>query len=86
MIKSPKHKDEPAAVYEVPLKSKSEKPNLDGDRLNLFLLIILYTIQGFPIGVSTALPLILQSKKMVTYQDQVSTYILLFLFYTYYNT
>ncbi|XP_060878936.1 acetyl-coenzyme A transporter 1-like [Metopolophium dirhodum] len=72
MIKSTKHKDEPAAVYEVPLKSKSEKPNLDGDRLNLFLLIILYTIQGFPIGVSTALPLILQSKKMVTYEDQAA--------------
>lgn len=74
MLKSTKikHKDEPAEVYEVPLKSKSEKPNLDGDRLNLFLLIILYTIQGFPIGVSTALPLILQSKKMVTYEDQAS--------------
>lgn len=72
MIKSNKHKDVSTAVYEVPLKSKSEKPNLDGDRLNLFLLIILYTIQGFPIGVSTALPLILQSKKIVTYEDQVS--------------
>ncbi|CAI6347969.1 unnamed protein product [Macrosiphum euphorbiae] len=72
MIKSTKHKDEPAAVYEVPLKSKLEKPNLDGDRLNLFLLIILYTIQGFPVGVSTALPLILQSKKMVTYEDQAA--------------
>lgn len=84
MIKSTKHKDVSAAVYEVPLKSKSEKPNLDGDRLNLFLLIILYTIQGFPIGVSTALPLILQSKKIVTYEDQVSGWIL-FLFYTYYT-
>ncbi|KAL5239627.1 hypothetical protein ACI65C_007037 [Semiaphis heraclei] len=72
MLKSTKHKDEPAEVYEVPLKSKSEKPNLDGDRLNLILLVILYTIQGFPIGVSTALPLILQSKKMVTYDDQAS--------------
>ncbi|XP_015365764.1 PREDICTED: acetyl-coenzyme A transporter 1-like [Diuraphis noxia] len=72
MFKSTKHKDESVEVYEVPLKSKSEKPNLDGDRLNLILLIILYTIQGFPIGVSTALPLILQSKKMVTYDDQAS--------------
>lgn len=82
MLKSTKHKDEPAEVYEVPLKSKSEKPNLDGDRLNLILLVILYTIQGFPIGVSTALPLILQSKKMVTYDDQVSVYNILFLNYT----
>jgi len=72
MIKPTKLKDGPVVVYEVPLKSKAEKPNLDGDWLNLFLLIILYTIQGFPVGVSTALPLILQSKKMVTYEDQVS--------------
>lgn len=72
MIKPTKHKDDPAEVYVVSLKSKSEKPNLDGDRLNIFLLISLYIIQGFPIGVSTALPLILQSKEMVTYEDQVS--------------
>jgi len=72
MIKPTKHKDDPAEVYVVSLKSKSEKPNLDGDWLNIFLLILLYIIQGFPIGVSTALPLILQSKEMVTYEDQVS--------------
>jgi len=71
MIKPTKHNDS-AEVYVVSLKSKSEKPNLDGDRLNIFLLILLYIIQGFPIGVSTALPLILQSKEMVTYEDQVS--------------
>ncbi|XP_060851932.1 acetyl-coenzyme A transporter 1-like [Rhopalosiphum padi] len=72
MIKSTKDKDDPAGVHEVSLKSKSEKPNLDGDRLNIFLLILLYTIQGFPIGISTALPLILQSKEMVTYKDQAA--------------
>jgi len=49
-----------------------EKPNLDGDRLNFYLLIILYIIQGLPIGLSGALPIILQSKKIVTYEDQVS--------------
>jgi len=81
MIKSTKDKDDPAGVHEVSLKSKSEKPNLDGDRLNIFLLILLYTIQGFPIGISTALPLILQSKEMVTYKDQVSEYVYINLFY-----
>jgi MFS transporter, PAT family, solute carrier family 33 (acetyl-CoA transportor), member 1 len=81
MIKSTKDKDDPAEVYDVSLKSKSEKPNLDGDRLNIFLLILLYTIQGFPIGISTALPLILQSKEMVTYKDQVSGYVYINLFY-----
>lgn len=72
MIKPTKHKDDSAEVYVVSLKSKSEKPNLDGDRLNIFLLILLYIIQGFPVGVSTALPLILQSKEMVTYEDQAA--------------
>jgi len=58
--------------FEGTLKATSEKPNLDGDWLNFYMLIILYIIQGFPIGLSGALPIILQSKKMVTYEDQVS--------------
>lgn len=53
-------------------ESMSEKPNLNGDRLNFFLLIILYVIQGFPIGLTYILPIILQSKQMMTYKDQVS--------------
>lgn len=53
-------------------KPTSEKPNLDGDWFNFYLLIILYIIQGIPVGLSGALPIILQSKKMVTYEDQVS--------------
>lgn len=72
MIKSTKHKDDSDEMYALSLKSTSEKPNLDGDRLNIYILIILYTIQGFPIGVCTTLPLILQSNKLVTYEDQVS--------------
>jgi len=53
-------------------KSTFKKPNLNGDRLNFYLLIILYIIQGIPVGLSGALPIILQSKKMMTYEDQVS--------------
>ncbi|XP_026808439.1 acetyl-coenzyme A transporter 1-like [Rhopalosiphum maidis] len=53
-------------------KSTFEKPNLNGDRLNFYLLIILYIIQGIPVGLSGALPIILQSKKMVTYEDQAA--------------
>lgn len=54
-------------------KTTSEKPNLnDGDWLNFYLLIMLYTIQGFPIGLSFALSTILQEKKMITYSEQVS--------------
>lgn len=50
----------------------SAKPNLKGDRSNLLLLILLYIMQGIPFGFSiTALPIILQSKKVVTYGEQV---------------
>jgi len=57
---------------DVTLHSMSTKPNLKGDRPNLFLLILLYIMQGIPFGFSiSALPIILQSKKVVTYGEQV---------------
>lgn len=49
-----------------------EKPNLSGDWLNFCTLILLYVIQGFPIGLVIGFSVILQSRKMVTYGDQVS--------------
>ncbi|CAI6351342.1 unnamed protein product [Macrosiphum euphorbiae] len=51
--------------------SKSaEKPNLKGDWLNFFLLLLLYTMQGIPRGLALAMPIILQSNKDVSYKDQ----------------
>lgn len=47
-----------------------EPPSLGKDRLNFCLLILLYIIQGFPIGLCIAFPLILQNRKS-TYEDQV---------------
>jgi len=47
-------------------------PNLKGDWLNFNLLLLLYVLQGFPIGLSGTLPIILQSRKMVTYEEQVT--------------
>lgn len=47
-----------------------DKPNLKGDRLNFFLLTYLYVLQGAVIGVTIAIPLVLQ-KRNVTYADQV---------------
>jgi len=44
--------------------------NLKGDWLNFYLLLLLYILQGFPIGLSGTLPIILQSRKMVTYEEQ----------------
>ena len=53
--------------------SKSaEKPNLKGDWLNFFLLLLLYTMQGIPYGLALAMPIILQSYKDVSYKDQVN--------------
>jgi len=47
-------------------------PNLKGDWSNFNLLLLLYVLQGFPIGLSSTLPIILQSRKMVTYEEQVT--------------
>lgn len=53
-------------------ENTTEKPNLKGDRLNFYLLILLYTIQGFSGGLHTSISIILQSNKSVTFEDQVS--------------
>jgi len=52
--------------------NSAEKPNLKGDWLNLFLLLLLYTMQGIPCGLAMAMPIILQSNKDVSYKDQVN--------------
>lgn len=52
--------------------STSDKPNLKGDWLNFFLLLLLYTMQGIPLGFTAAIPIILQSNNNVTYRDQVN--------------
>lgn len=50
------------------------KPDLKGDWLNFFLLILLYAMQGMPIGLTTAIPILLQSNKNVSYRDQVNVF------------
>jgi len=52
--------------------NSAEKPNLKGDWLNFFLLLLLYTMQGIPYGLALAMPIILQSYKDVSYKDQVN--------------
>jgi len=54
-----------------PYHCAAATPNLKGDWSNFFLLLLLYTMQGLPYGISTALPIIFQSKNVVSYQDQV---------------
>lgn len=45
-------------------------PNLKGDRQNIALLFCLYTLQGIPLGLSAAIPMILQNRG-VSYKQQV---------------
>ncbi|KAE9538631.1 hypothetical protein AGLY_005730 [Aphis glycines] len=67
----PKLGDELQKPAEVTDDSNSnDKPNLKGDWLNFFLLMLLYTMQGIPLGIASAMPIILQSNKNVSYKDQ----------------
>lgn len=50
--------------------SNMPKPNTIGDRLNIAILLVLYTLQGVPLGLSAAIPIIMQ-KKHITYKEQV---------------
>ncbi|XP_060866175.1 acetyl-coenzyme A transporter 1-like isoform X1 [Metopolophium dirhodum] len=56
--------------YAVTNISISDKPNLKGDWLNIFILLLLYTLQGLQLGLTSAIPILLQSNKNVSYQDQ----------------
>jgi len=71
MLMTPKHEDEPERT-ESTNESVLIKPNLKGDWLNFFMLLLLYTMQGLPLGLSSAIPILLQSKKGTSYQDQVN--------------
>jgi len=53
--------------------SKPE-PCTIGDRLNIAILLFLYTLQGVPLGLSAAIPIIMQ-KKHITYKEQVESFI-----------
>lgn len=60
----------PAAATDNP--DSVDKPNLKGDWLNFFLLLLMYAMQGIPLGIASAMPIILQSNKNVSYKDQVN--------------
>jgi len=47
------------------------KTNLKGDWPNIFLLLLLYIMQGVPLGLVAGIPILLQSKQNVTYNEQV---------------
>lgn len=49
---------------------KLVQSNIKGDEKNILLLFFLYTLQGIPLGLSAAIPMILQNRG-VTYKQQV---------------
>uniref|UniRef100_A0A8D8WK14 Acetyl-coenzyme A transporter 1 n=1 Tax=Cacopsylla melanoneura TaxID=428564 RepID=A0A8D8WK14_9HEMI len=52
-------------------RHKKHKSDLDGDRGNIAILFLLYLLQGVPLGLCAAIPMLLQNKH-VTYKDQAS--------------
>jgi len=72
MSKTTKNGIEIEESADAPNDSTWQKPNPKGDWCNIFLLTLLYIIQGVPFGLSLALPIIIQSNYSVTYNDQVS--------------
>ncbi|XP_026804389.1 acetyl-coenzyme A transporter 1-like [Rhopalosiphum maidis] len=58
------------AVTVVDESNSTDVPNLKGDWHNIFVLILLYTMQGFGTSLTIGVPIILQGNKNVTYKDQ----------------
>lgn len=52
------------------LSESAHRSSLYGDRANIALLFFLYLLQGIPLGLSAAVPMILQNRK-VSYKQQV---------------
>lgn len=48
------------------------KANLKGDWTNILLLLLLYTMQSLPLGITSVMPFILKNKKNVSYQELVN--------------
>jgi len=77
MTSSQKRGDRSRTTVTPPVKDDEEQSavltetDLKGDWANLFLLILLYTMQGLPLGLSSCMPIFLQTYKNLSFQDQV---------------
>ena len=52
-----------------PENTSTDKENMQQDRSSIALLLLLYVLQGIPLGLAGSIPLVLQSKH-VAYKDQ----------------
>lgn len=50
-----------------------ELPDLHGDRRNIAILFLLYLLQGIPMGLAAAIPMLMQTHG-VSYKQQVNFY------------
>lgn len=50
--------------------SEGGNSNIKGDELNIAILLFLYTLQGIPLGLAGAVPMLLQNRG-ITYTQQV---------------
>ena len=64
-LESPKPKSSPG------VDQKSAKKELQGDRIALMLLLLLYTLQGIPMGLGASLPLLMVEKKVSSMEQAV---------------
>lgn len=55
------------------------KANAKGDNRNVFVLLVLYTLQGIPLGFSLAIPIIIQSMHNTSFKEQVRKYFIYFI-------
>ncbi|XP_078374420.1 acetyl-coenzyme A transporter 1-like [Oculina patagonica] len=53
------------------MEENSHIPGVNRDRGNIALLVFLYFLQGIPLGISAAMPMLLQSRK-ISYKDQAT--------------
>ncbi|KAE9541831.1 hypothetical protein AGLY_003822 [Aphis glycines] len=51
--------------HETPVKANSK-----GDKKNIFILLVLYTLQGVPLGLSIAIPIIIQNMHLSSFKEQ----------------
>lgn len=76
METSPKRERQVTAAAAAAVASATEEAptgtDLTGDWCNVLLLLLLYMMQGLPLGINTALPVLLKSNTGVSYQDLVS--------------
>ena len=68
-ISNPPSPDDFEAVEAMNSNKKESSTSLAKDRWNIALLLLLYTLQGIPIGLAGSIPMVLQAKK-VGYRQQ----------------